>query len=457
MYGVSSFSTYYSLAKNRAIPPIDRSVLDGIESSLNFQYVTVPYQDFSVRLNPYGIYDRKIEAIPRALYAGIFKTIYHAGLATFKGIPYAICGDQCSLRINVYHIGKDLTDARKSISAFFYDDMDFFFAEQLEGNLGVYGRKIIAIPNALYSGILKTAYHTALIVFRGVPDATFKDTCSLRVNTYHLIRDLEETCGWIVTLFHDKVGSYLVEESLFHKAAYSIYETSRYDSDEQKGLESSVYKEAEGITLAQFKAMDRLDRKAAIEKFSLQNGIDHLGERFYGQLERASDEALALVSLIHLWGCHSRSGVNYALLSDAEFSRLTLSEFSKTSASQVGVIQKRLQFHKVNSESLVYENKLEMPISIFYKMTAAQISTFISEVPPSAFELFTEERFNGMDLSKASSKGLEVLFESFQTVEERKARLSSLPKSQLNTVFRKLPDYLVLDGIKSDLEQTKKY
>jgi hypothetical protein len=85
-------------------------------------------------------------------------------------------------------------------------------------------RKIRAIPAALLTGTIHVIYHLAKAVLYGIPKACLGEGRHFKANIYRLTRDMEEALGWLVTLFDDKRGSYLVQESLFHKECYHYFE-----------------------------------------------------------------------------------------------------------------------------------------------------------------------------------------------------------------------------------------
>ena len=85
--------------------------------------------------------------------------------------------------------------------------------------VGLSSRKLKAIPNAFYNGILKTIYHIANVIL--VKNYVNNKEC-LRAMAFYVLRDLTSSVGWIVTLFNDKFGQYLVQKSEFHISCYDF-------------------------------------------------------------------------------------------------------------------------------------------------------------------------------------------------------------------------------------------
>lgn len=77
-------------------------------------------------------------------------------------------------------------------------------------------RKIKAIPKALSSGIVKSIGHVLAATFLAI----LGDTKGSKAYIFSSARDLEESIGWLFTLFDDTKGSYLVNDAKFMKDCY---------------------------------------------------------------------------------------------------------------------------------------------------------------------------------------------------------------------------------------------
>jgi tetratricopeptide (TPR) repeat protein len=89
-------------------------------------------------------------------------------------------------------------------------------------------RKVAALPFTLWYGIIKTTYHTAiliitsigiLIVSKGHPNK--KRKIYIKTQSFCVARNLQESFGWFLTFFNDSRGSYHVLEARTHRAVYN--------------------------------------------------------------------------------------------------------------------------------------------------------------------------------------------------------------------------------------------
>ena len=85
-------------------------------------------------------------------------------------------------------------------------------------------RKVTALPQAAWSGIIKTTCHLALAILIGIPSLMLQRR-TFKSNLYCAIRDVQESYGHIVSIFNDRFGSYQIQESQFHKKCYNAFST----------------------------------------------------------------------------------------------------------------------------------------------------------------------------------------------------------------------------------------
>ncbi len=94
-------------------------------------------------------------------------------------------------------------------------------------NKGWFGRKILAIPAVFYSGVIKATYHFAKMCFSTIGMITSEDKefqkTRIKAHVFAWIRDYEEALGRFLSLFYDRIGQYLVQESHFHKSCYDCF------------------------------------------------------------------------------------------------------------------------------------------------------------------------------------------------------------------------------------------
>jgi hypothetical protein len=78
--------------------------------------------------------------------------------------------------------------------------------------------KILSYDLTLSTG--KIAYHLAkMILFTVVQE---EKRLFVKIHIYYILRDVQEVTGKIITLFWDRIGCYLVEESQFNKDCYNL-------------------------------------------------------------------------------------------------------------------------------------------------------------------------------------------------------------------------------------------
>ena len=111
----------------------------------------------------------------------------------------------------------------KSNPQFNYDNINFEKFNAKYSSNGWVGRKILAIPMALFSGIIKTIYHLAIAILIGIPRCLFGNSKYLKSQIFSFVRDLQESLGFIITLFKDNYGLYNIQKSQFNKSCYSCF------------------------------------------------------------------------------------------------------------------------------------------------------------------------------------------------------------------------------------------
>ena len=122
----------------------------------------------------------------------------------------------------------EISDHVKRCLQFTYVDVSFKEFKQNHWTHYWFGRKIIALPAATYSGIVKTIYHlTTAILVTVVPPRDNKN--HLQAQCFYIARDLQETFGWLITLLNDSYGQYHVQASGFHKSCYEHFLSAKSD------------------------------------------------------------------------------------------------------------------------------------------------------------------------------------------------------------------------------------
>lgn len=116
-------------------------------------------------------------------------------------------------------------DQTKASLNFSYREASFHSYVEGYSDEGWLGRKILAIPQALWSAVMKTVVHLALGIILGSLNALFDREDKgkyFKAMLFSAVRDLQESFGRVVSLFHDAYGRYHVHEADFHKTCYLL-------------------------------------------------------------------------------------------------------------------------------------------------------------------------------------------------------------------------------------------
>lgn len=104
-----------------------------------------------------------------------------------------------------------------------YGNVSYPIFSQKYSYQGYIKRKIFAFPKIIHTITTKLLLHFVIMILKGVPKVYKNENSCLKLYYFKVLRDIEETSGWFITIFHDKMGSYLVQESNFQKKCYNKY------------------------------------------------------------------------------------------------------------------------------------------------------------------------------------------------------------------------------------------
>lgn len=94
------------------------------------------------------------------------------------------------------------------------------FNEKYEAR-GWFGRKVVALPAAIGESAT-TIYHLVETILSGITPH-LGDKKYLKVQFFYIARELQESFGWLVTLFSDKYGQYHIQEGRFQRSCYDCF------------------------------------------------------------------------------------------------------------------------------------------------------------------------------------------------------------------------------------------
>jgi hypothetical protein len=96
-----------------------------------------------------------------------------------------------------------------------YQRFSRLYDERLE-NKQCISRKLAALPGAVIA-LAQLIFHIAESVFSGIPQVLSGKRDPLKKASYCVLRDSQELVGRVLSLFHDRVGLYVVQGAQFQK------------------------------------------------------------------------------------------------------------------------------------------------------------------------------------------------------------------------------------------------
>lgn len=170
------------------------------------------------------------------------------------------------------------------------DYLDQYNEQHLEE--GWLKRKFIAIPMSLYSATLLPLAHLAKAFFYSmIGNKNHSKAAALAA-----ARDIQESKGWLTTLFSDKTGSFILAEANFMKKCYEIRITKLLDANNPL-MQQSISQIKNKITekLKVLSADTSIDPNEIITLFMNYNtelGPDFGGTQFKGTKKEMTEYVL---------------------------------------------------------------------------------------------------------------------------------------------------------------------
>ncbi|MGK5594907.1 MAG: J domain-containing protein [Parachlamydiaceae bacterium] len=161
-----------------------------------------------------------------------------------------------------------------------------------------FGRKVIALPAALWSGTVKTTYHLAKAIIIGSVKGSSDGRKYFKAQLFYVGRDFQESIGWLISFFNDRYGQYHIQESGFHKTCYNWSTQGNLDKRFEKinRLKNTAKKEERfaKLAVAYYKIGNRENAFKAIKKISKESNfkdgfIERIARFYYkkGHLDKA--------------------------------------------------------------------------------------------------------------------------------------------------------------------------
>lgn len=310
---------------------------------------------------------------------------------------------------------------------------------------GWLGRKVIALPAAAWSGVVKTIYHLALAIFIGIPKAFSDQKPYLRALLFHAARDLQESYGQLASLFNDRYGQFHVQESQFQKACYGCFianavytasrsnltkETVSYARSWTEKYGVMIDDEAKKISLADYREKTDEERAKLIQRFKLNPAASLIADPQISLnqfVDQAEPEILKLLTLEDLIIPFQHSKLKFALLSNDKFKALTPGDLEEEiNQDQLSLIKLRLE-KLSKSEGIEKQQKPVVENSTFKdirladltRMSIDEINAHRDEIPDIAFKFFTNDQIQNLKLSELKASQVKALFFLLNEVETK--------------------------------------
>lgn len=135
---------YYRNSCFNIDPPIGEDVFVG---SIHFRCKEPNLEGFSKHYESSEWLGTKVTALPRALWSGVIKSMYHLAKAVFFGLPAAPFDYARSFRVEIFSFVRDLQEAFGRILMIFNDKVGLYHVQQAqfykEAYSNAYSSKII--------------------------------------------------------------------------------------------------------------------------------------------------------------------------------------------------------------------------------------------------------------------------------------------------------------------------
>ncbi len=138
-----------------------------------------------------------------------------------------------NLQNGPYKTQEDLLSFVDAHPQFQYGSVKYDQFAQSHSLEGRHYRQACALPLALWTGIVLTTYHVAMAIIVGTPKALAGDDRTLLAHYFSVSRNAQEALGYLAILaFQDTYGTYLVQDSHFHKTCYESFLTNDKETNE---------------------------------------------------------------------------------------------------------------------------------------------------------------------------------------------------------------------------------
>jgi hypothetical protein len=84
-------------------------------------------------------------------------------------------------------------------------------------------QKLIALPLAFWSVVVKIIYHVCKGIFLTMTCEFMDKNRYLIAHGFHVLRDVHESYGYVMSIFNEKYGNFIIQKCQFHRDCYNMF------------------------------------------------------------------------------------------------------------------------------------------------------------------------------------------------------------------------------------------
>lgn len=308
------------------------------------------------------------------------------------------------------------------------------------------GRKILALPSAIWSLTVKVVYHLCLAIFIGIPKCFISNGSFFRGKLFCAARDFQEGYGYLASLVNAKYGAYHVQESNFHKTSYECFSPlfTKVTFHEELSWEYQHYirypslADSKFISLYEFKNESIKNREKFVKEFQINDCIaaieKKVGLDFNTFLQKTDNETLKNLTLLDVLVPIKDSKIKFALMETEKFESLRLDEIESTiNREQIAFIVTRLEQSAKKDSNPIKDPTL---LKNIMSLTTEEIHLHHEKISPIGFAFLTYEQLKTLKISLLNKFQIDAIFNSYE-IREKQEKLATLDPNEVIEAIHK--------------------
>ncbi len=184
---------------------------------------------------------------------------------------------------------------------FQYADIRYDTFKKSYREAGWLPRKVWAIPYATFSLVVKNIICVAsALIYAAQPHNHEK----LKVSAFTIVRNCQASLGWALTLFHDTLGAYHIEESEFHECCYEYFMERHFvkNHPDVQVVKKQCQQQIEAALKHKEETLKELSKQTAEADKTCQNVVEEMQKRHEQKLSiiDAESKRLDLENELHI-------------------------------------------------------------------------------------------------------------------------------------------------------------